>query len=220
MRHSPRAATWLTTALLALSPSCSTAQAPRTPSTIVEAHVLVEASFEPAWMERDAWTLRVLSDGSVGGQGRTLGDLRERLSQDALTDIAQSARALTEKLDPASYTSIVEDADAIRLRVRHGDQVSEYWVEQPQSIDCTSSLGTLAHLWDLVILSCAPRASCNGSTCVLCDVQDDASNPSAPTTRPESARAPPTTASRSASPASGKTTPGPTPPREPASTTT
>ena len=220
MTHSPRAYTSLTMALLALSTGCSTTQGTRTPGTNVGVHVLVEASFEPAWMERDAWTLTLLSDGSVVAHGRSLGHFRKRISQDALSKIAQTAMALTETLDSASYTSIVEDADAIRLRVKHGDQVFEYRVEQPQSINCTSSLGTLAHLWDLVILGCAPRASCNGSTCLLCDAQEGASKPSATTTRPAPATGPAATASPCASPASRSMTPRPTPPPGLEATTT
>ena len=82
MTHSPRAYTSLTMALLALSTGCSTTQGTRTPGTNVGVHVLVEASFEPAWMERDAWTLTLLSDGSVVAHGRSLGHFRKRISQE------------------------------------------------------------------------------------------------------------------------------------------
>lgn len=163
------AVTCTVAALLLLSGGCSTVRPSEVAGSAVATQILIEASFEPSWMARDAWTLRVALDGTVVGSGHNLGRYQKRLSEDSLEMITQSVARLTTSLEPASYSSMIEDADTIRLKVTRDGRVFEYRLEQPPSMNCSSKLQDLARVWDLVILSCAPKATCNGSTCLLCD---------------------------------------------------
>lgn len=158
----------LTTLIPLLAVACAThpQQVSRTPAG--PPTILVEAAFEPSWFERGAWALTVLSDGNVKATGRTLAKPCHRLERTKQIDIERRAQELTSSLDPGSYTSTVEDADAIRLKVTIGASTFDYRIEHPRSIGCSSTFQDLVQLWDLLLLACAPNASCNGVSCLIC----------------------------------------------------